>query len=45
MSPVELYDQVLHHLAEIGEAERFEEKCKLKERTFRQGEFEFAGTR
>ena len=42
---MELYEQVLHHLAEIGEAEGFEEKCRLKPREFKQGDFQFAGTR
>lgn len=42
---MELYEQVLRHLAEIGEAESFEEKCRLKRREFRQEDFEFAGTR
>ena len=42
---MELYEKVLHHLAEIGEAEDFEEKCQLKQRQFKQGDFQFAGTR
>lgn len=42
---MELYEQVLRHLAEIGEAESFEEKCRLKGRELKQGDFEFAGTR
>lgn len=42
---MELYDQVLHHLAEIGEAKSFEEKCQLKQRPFTQGDFKFSGTR
>ena len=42
---MKLYEQVLDHLAEIGEAQGFEEKVRLKQRHFRQGDFEFAGTR
>ena len=42
---MDLYEQVLHHLADIGEAKTFEEKCELKARSLNQGDFEFAGTR
>ena len=42
---MELYDQVLDHIAEIGEAQGFEGKARLKQHQFKQGDFEFAGTR
>lgn len=42
---MELYERVLEHLADIGEAQSYEEKCRLKGRDLRQGGFEFAGTR
>ncbi len=41
---LELYEKVLHHLAEIDEAKDLFEMAKLKARSLSQGDFAFAGT-
>ena len=40
-----LYDNVLHHIAEMDEVEDLFELAKLKARRLSQGDFAFAGTR
>ncbi|MBI1927517.1 hypothetical protein HYR99_25155 [Candidatus Poribacteria bacterium] len=42
---LELYDTVLHHIAEIDESKDLFEMAKLKARSLSQGDFAFAGTR
>jgi hypothetical protein len=42
---LELYERVLHLIAEIGETKDFFEMARLKRRQRRQGDFVFAGTR